>query len=456
MFEDFLFKNYLRTDNKLKKTRKLINRIYGDYKNKSFRFEKLENSLKNLEKVFKSLEQLEEVTVTDLPDLIVQSIIPTYHDHYISFAITVKNQGTQPADPSTLNVIIESINEDLSIGILAAGESQTVNLVFAFDPSGDSQIYNALATADAGNVIEETDETNNTRDRSVSAKSQYTPSEGKAYVIVHCHSPEGKEIGSITGASTPSIERNGVPIGTGATDEASHAIPISIDPGVVTISSIFNGMTKSTSITIVEGETRQIIFTFSRTTQELNWGGSASLSLDSYEDIGVKTDDSCIFSFVIVPQVSTPPLPYRYATADYNFTRTSYTATVTCGAGHNDGRFVIARIGVYSVAESKNYAKPINIPINSSFINWYSQYDRTNGYPGIYVLSSDKSVDQPLIYSGLTGTHLLPASISYKHIRFNTVLEVRTLIGALSETISATLNYLYISSVPYDLDGLAV
>jgi len=74
-----------------------------------------------------------------------------------------------------------------------------------------------------------------------------------ANIIVHAHNPEGKEIGGVT------VYDNGTSIGS------AGSTPITILSGHHTINVKFNGMTLTQVIDILNGETRELIFTFTRT-----------------------------------------------------------------------------------------------------------------------------------------------------------------------------------------------
>lgn len=84
-----------------------------------------------------------------------------------------------------------------------------------------------------------------------------------AYVFVHCHNPEGKEIASIQGVDIKSVSiyDGDTRIGYGA---QCHYTPLPIPTGTRTIKAKFNGMTKEQVITIKPKETKVIIFTFNR------------------------------------------------------------------------------------------------------------------------------------------------------------------------------------------------
>jgi len=327
MFEDFLNLTYLQIQHKLRKIRELINRI-SDV-NLPNLFESLLKSVNRIDIAIQDIpEWLEDrrsrrekpiPPEENLPDLIIQSITPINFTNYVDFEIVVKNKGIASAGASTLAVIMPNIfNRNIPIPSLEANETFTVFTQYSFDPNKPDETKTVLAQADVFNVIEESDKTNNTLAIEVDVKGKYTPPAGKAYLIVHMHNPEGKEINSITealigGQGTAYWKTSGMPgfIATGK-NLTTHGIPVEIDnPGVETqktVECIFNGITLTQDITLSQGETKQIEFIFERETLTVpvremtaysNLAGSFSLSKgagigdETYQDLedNIGSDD---------------------------------------------------------------------------------------------------------------------------------------------------------------------
>ena len=99
------------------------------------------------------------------------------------------------------------------------------------------------------------------------AEAQAQPS----YIIVHALNPEGVEIASIESGNLYYVEifDDADLIGYGAYDAGTHNVPIPIAPGAHIIKAKFNGMTKEQSVTLNQGETKVVIFTFNRTQFDL-------------------------------------------------------------------------------------------------------------------------------------------------------------------------------------------
>lgn len=93
-----------------------------------------------------------------------------------------------------------------------------------------------------------------------------------SYIIVHAVNPEGIEIASIEGMNPYCVEiyDGETLIGYGISNEEGCNTPIPISPGTHTIRVKFNGRTKSKNINIEEGGGKELVFTFERTSFDLN------------------------------------------------------------------------------------------------------------------------------------------------------------------------------------------
>ena len=104
-------------------------------------------------------------------------------------------------------------------------------------------------------------------------------------IIVHCHNPEGKEIASIQGIGSNSVQiyDGNTLIGYGAYNAETHNKPIEISAGIHTIKAKFNGLTKEQIITLDPNETKMVTFTFERITHDFKdfWSLSPTGSLSA-------------------------------------------------------------------------------------------------------------------------------------------------------------------------------
>jgi len=125
---------------------------------------------------------------------------------------------------------------------------------------------------------------------------------GVSYIIVHALNPEGIEIASIEGVKygkySVGIFDEDTLIGYGAHDIETYNKPIAINSGAHTIKVRFNGMTLQQSITLVPGEIKALVFTFSRT----------EISESSFFSGGIQVYDSWFFEPVDIS--SSEPIIY--------------------------------------------------------------------------------------------------------------------------------------------------
>ncbi|MFH1230130.1 MAG: DUF6531 domain-containing protein, partial [Planctomycetota bacterium] len=113
-----------------------------------------------------------------------------------------------------------------------------------------------------------------------------------AYLIVHCHNPEGKEIASVQGMQSNCVRiyNDDAQIGSGVSTVNGHNKPITISAGQHTIKAEFNGMTKQETVTLTPDETKTVTFTFEREEVDLNQilnkqiSGSVSVSHEVWYD----------------------------------------------------------------------------------------------------------------------------------------------------------------------------
>jgi len=102
------------------------------------------------------------------PDLQVLSVIPTPANPaagaQVTFSVEVNNRGTSAAPATVTRVVVGSTTLNANTGTLAAGATITVSLGTWTATNGGATF---TATADATNVVAETNENNNTRTQSI-------------------------------------------------------------------------------------------------------------------------------------------------------------------------------------------------------------------------------------------------------------------------------------------------
>ncbi|MDI1462228.1 discoidin domain-containing protein [Catellatospora sp. KI3] len=109
------------------------------------------------------------VTQAPGPDLLVTGIASTPANPAVgaavSFTVSVKNRGIDPAGASTTRVVVGSTTLNTSTGTIAAGATATVAITGTWTAtSGGATI---TATADAANTVAETNETNNSLSQAI-------------------------------------------------------------------------------------------------------------------------------------------------------------------------------------------------------------------------------------------------------------------------------------------------
>lgn len=516
MFEDFLNFTYSQTTHKLRKIRNLINRMRGVEIPEIIEplLQSLKNSVDRLDKAVQGIpEWLEDrrsrreepvpPPQPNLPDLTITEIIPTNYDHYIDFAITIKNIGIANAGATQLKVIIpELLNRDMPVPALSPNESATLFTQYSFNPAQSEELKTFQAQVDPYQNIEESNENNNTLSTQVIIKGQYTPPPGKAYYIVHAHNPEGKEINSILGAyhfSYISIDGVNQGIKT-ASNEAEHGIPRVIDPGSYTIGAIFNGMTVEEPITLVAGETKEIIITFDRIDANFDFNIDNEVILSGtfnlfYPGNHFKTDSDILLDAPWHSEVSFTGIvnhPDGWAVGNYE-DKVKYKITPTLfecdllsslnGTGHqwevyNNRADLKAFISYLSDAP---YPLTIDIPSRTDFNYWFPQQFITDEYPtihiqdnignGIFLVRPDE-VGGSFTYYALKGYYIDKDGISTDYhltkleFRYRRYTDTRVntpgssyIDGDFSGIDTKSGNgsaVIKLSSIPYDLEGTAI
>jgi len=351
MFEDFSFSNYWKTKNKLRKTRELINRIYGDY-----------------------LYKLERIDRLKFPTIPVIPEIPT--------------------------------------------------------------------------------------------------EEGKAYLIIHCHNPEGKEINSIEGVSGVSVYLNDDFLINGVSEAEEHNQNIEIDSGSYTVRAEFNGMTQTQEISIIKDEIKNVIFNFDRTNANFDYSESKNNSIDYTFDIVYPydpplIDDQHIYGlfdirtaiYITAKSPDGIAKGYAYSATNYNLNMTTFNVygIGTINFTERSGNTTTAVNTSLGGASAYQTTYPSNIPIQSNFNEWYIQQNRDGIYPYCNFTNTNDVLLSNIIGYNL---HLISAKKIQTDIKFYLSQSYQLAIGYQGGTKTysdiGTLNYLKMSSIPYDMTGSAI
>ena len=199
---------------------------------------------------------------TALPDLVIQSITHTPTNPTIgstvTFQVTVRNGGSASAGGFTVRLQGSGPSQDQSVGSLGAGSSVTRTFTLPLSVSPET----FTATADVFNQVAESDETNNTDTRVVTALSQ-------ADLVIQSitHSPTNPTIGSTVTfqvtvrnggsasaggftvrlqGSGPSQDQSVGSLGAGSSVTRTFTLPLSVSPETFTATAdVFNQVAES-------------------------------------------------------------------------------------------------------------------------------------------------------------------------------------------------------------------
>lgn len=269
LYNDFKFLNYWKTKHKLSKIEELMTRLLADANIKLGRIDNLISSINII---------MDKPDNLDLPDLIVKDIILTdLGSGVYDIAYIVKNIGLNTASTCFGSISYGNDKHVSSIPALNKDSEITIHSTWYYDPESDSVNFDLTATADYYGTVEELREYNNTLTKTFFNKIPLfipvttipvppplppplpsplppPPPASKAYIIVHCHNPEGIEIGGEVFDNFISTGGNTILTGIG-----THIINVK-----------FNGMTSSQTVNLINGQILELIFTFPRISFEGN------------------------------------------------------------------------------------------------------------------------------------------------------------------------------------------
>ena len=501
MFEDFLHKTVDSTTHKIRYIRDLINRIVAvdpelelrNLDNLSNRLENLNKTVELLPDTFREEEEAEEQI---LPDLTITDIIPTDYGHYWNFAITVKNIGESASGATNLDVgFITGNNAILAIPALDIEETATVNHQYSYDEhSIDTEIQTLVSTVNSTQIIEESNYSNNSKQIQLEVKPQQAPPAGKAFVIIHAHNPEGKEINGLT---FPVFSNNllaefwidgGFKTATASLDsqhgnaEASSGIA-GIDAGPHLLEVKFNGITLSTNVTLEPDSVTELTFVFPRTEYEFDFDFSHGSSYSNtvvtvagqqfYNDILEYASEPWDgdYGTSIALSVPAPLGPWFTHNHNVNYILTPTAHIYTTHQDHeeilgvhgNSTVTILTRID--SQAVNKNTISPISA--NSNFTTWLMQTNIIGEYVSMGVFNEDESQSEQLIPFPIPTGYQMYKDISplYTYTKMDvrafepnsTIREAYTTAADIPANSISKSGIgeveLKLSSIPYDLEG---
>lgn len=488
-FEDFLQLNYNTTKHKIRKIREVLNRMDISFQQKPFsiyqELNKLITKINNLEDTIVYLPKSigvgsgedEEPTPppsNPLPDLIIESITDELFSNYIQFLIKVKNIGTASSGNCNLSILLDDNITNLSIPPLEINESVTLNHQYSFNPSGSPISKSLVATADSTNVITELNENNNSKSITFDTK---TPPVG---VIIHCHNPEGKEIGTITDISAP-ILNHGLLAPT--LTNGLHGVAQFLSPGIYTITTTFNGISVNKNLTVEAGNNYELTYVFDRTSMNLSFSFGDTRTISGTvigpplgEDDATIIDDSDSGScYDTLLDATVRANGYAPAGSEVTYEAKS-EFTISLNKFNVDlsvsGSYIkIIDFPTYNI-DSFIFSSQANIGISaldtpitptlatSDFTSWYAQSIKDQFYPFLRLKNSATGKMQSINKSDTSSGYrifIFSANQSFNTIGASASRVITINRNELTKVLQASYNQtIYISSVPYDILGTAL
>ena len=292
--------------------------------------------------------------------------------------------------------------------------------------------------------------------------------EGVSYIIVHALNPEAIEIASIEGMDQycVGIYDGDTLIGYGAHDNETYNKPIAISSGAHTVKAVFNGMTESKNINIAEGNTQQLFFIFSRTKHIFDYSASASLSdsmswnlLNPHPLNKILQDFSCLRLYIRNGCGESGNSSGNYISkVKYSLDVSNFFAEGSAQITVENGEGQLFWNEVF--VDGNGDGIDINIPIQI-FNRWYVQTETIGEYPVTNIRGSNH--DYTLIAWQQKRCSPMSAKQTYNKIDFHhpyhiyrSYVSIKDGSGIDSFSVTGTLNYLKMASVPYDLTGTGI
>jgi hypothetical protein len=474
MFGDFKNLSYLVTKNKFRKLKDIFDRLgLSSLEERINRLSSIINSLDTQVQAFEDRIITQghgpltpppppgppPVVPTNIPDLAIISLTPSVYTNYVNFKIVIQNIGLVNSSSTTLSELIPGLfNNSDSIPSLIPNETIERNIQIPFDPSGT--LKNITFLSEVLPVLNETNTSNNSASTTTTIKTDYLP-DGNTYVIVHLHNPEGKEIGSLTGTTLLIGYESGslnpaVSIGT-------HNIRQLIPSGTHLFTAYFNGINLSQSVNCPANQTTIITFIFPRTIADINF---------SIDDTITYPNTSSSFlgevNYSTGGQINTYNISW---VAHLSANLLSYTSNListiipTINSIPPVSLSVNARWGHTYNQFLPNAPIDIDVPIYTQFNRWWVQSKSLGNNFQIFLLDTAPypyTVTAMIAdFMNINDTYLsLPlSSINYKKmlVLSPNFLQTNSYIPGLpsnTDTLSGGFSYLFMSSVPYDFEGI--
>ncbi|HSK78044.1 MAG TPA: myxococcus cysteine-rich repeat containing protein [Thermoanaerobaculia bacterium] len=306
-------------------------------------------------------------------------------------------------------------------------------------------------------------------------------------VIIYPVNPEGILIASISGLSPEAVEIfDGVSFLRYSTAE-NYDTPISLTPGRHVIGVNFNGITLERAINLAESEVRILTIVFPR--EEFDIAGWIDEQKISSSQVLVKSLDitapgeqwfdsfygtwevhlhglAATGGIEVVPLLTKQQISYRLTSRDFEFSLGNEIAVTS---------FQDSSVFLNTLVDPL-LSRSLDVQISERpFTNWYLQYRKNPGYPEFpHIQFSGGSPFLASHINALDGEgdsmDLIAARISFSSLRFRIPrkLEAEGLAvfssngtccpasNSNSELIYGNLDYIKMSSMPYDILGAGI
>ena len=439
------------------------------------------------------------VEPTGFPDLEIVSIIPTVYSNHIDFEVTIKNIGTAYSPATTLSSVILDLLTDSIIVPNLLPDTEVVKIVTYLFPVGEFDVVSKdlTVTVNPSHTFIESDYTNNTSTLTTLVRVAHVSDPTEAYVIVHCHNPEGLEISSIGDAYyRPNRHLPITTMGLVSLDLLHHGAVVPITPGIYSCISTFNGISIDLgNIDFVAETITELVFDFPRTIADFDYTVNASKNYQNEIHYTDETDTNVTTGDIYKVEDSVSMVTTRFfddssynlivnlivnSLVAVNISKTSFTGLVhntltgfcrnfTFGSDSGEGGLITGASS--SIRFTRLSPKSLDMPleINLSFLNWIVQSKSTGYYPGIVLYDDTDTKGMSIGFASIPSqyrTALSPSNIRYTKMR---VWELD--IGARAPSVSwghtaeskaydiitpfnGTAD-IKITSVPYDMIGNA-
>ena len=405
------------------------------------------------------------------PDLAIVDVVSNIQTNLVNFQVTVMNVGDEKA-PSTS--VVGPFGA-CYVDALDIGESITVNFQYPFDPNGTST--NIDVPFYVTPVPNEINLSNNSADAFARIKNPYNFNDGDARIIVHCHNPEGLELGGIVNDSFWNL---GLPITVILTYPSStivsaptmrneHGVPQTVPVGSnVYATAIFNGISHTIGpFELSANSVTTISFVFPRLLSHLSWDVNDGYSAGTPGGV----IQSTYFNWNAITDIGPGWTDFSLVSGHVSLTESNYFFTVDANGNYQlngDPSIENDENNCYSSVAALSKFFPINL-LSQPFAYWFCESKASSYYPSVGIKTDDLSFFALIIPGAIAGNNhpihgkIADASKIWKKMNFGLVYpDPGYAHGGMNpitlESFSGSLNAqgsveFFMSSIPHDISG---